>query len=195
MKRLIIFGGLTAALLAVPLSHLMIGEALANIGGDGTNGECAVDDADFASAGGGCKDITTGLVWSSTYFPSSDAGGSGRRLAICSEWFVDQPEAGGHTDWRNPTVGEIDEAIDNGLNAHLDFLYDQGFQSVDDLYRLTACAGKKNRGNPTVYKYRYSDGDTLALFESDVPVICVRGLPETPDSCPGKKKGGGKPKR
>jgi hypothetical protein len=156
--------------------------------------KCRVaDDRDFATAGGGCKDLSTGLVWSPdlrAFDGISDEGQAQNSGQLICDQFLNSNLAngGGFTDWRVPTVGEIQEAIDNGLNSHLDFFLNG---SPDDFkYRWTACTKKIKR---FTYRYivRFADGVTqLPITISgrpDTHLICVRGLPaDTANDCPDK---------
>jgi hypothetical protein len=98
------------------------------------------------------------------------------------------PDAnGGYTDWRAPTVGEINEAIANGLNIHLDFF--RNGTPNDFVYRLTGCL-KKIKKQTYRYAVRYADGDlqyyTTFGGVSGLSLVCVRGLPaDTQNDCPG----------
>jgi hypothetical protein len=98
---------------------------------------------------------------------------------------------GGYNDWRAPTVGEINEAIANGLNSHLDFFGDG--RPTDLVYRWTACT-KKSKARTYRYAVRYFDSD-LQLYQhfggvSGLSIICVRGVPaDTKNDCPGQGKG------
>ena len=142
---------------------------------------CAVDDADFNTQDGGCKDLTSGLVWGSDAGHSHSAGNGHEHC----DFF----DTEGFTDWRLPTTGEVEEAVANGLNLHLDFYQAAENQPVDDLYRQTNCRDHKGRAKePYVIRF-----DTLDVIETGDGgnVICVRGLPELADSCPAKNKGGG----
>jgi hypothetical protein len=162
----------------------------------GALGGCLVEDDDFTTADGGCKDLNTGLVWS----PDLRAfGGSQEGMAqnnnqdMCNLYLNEVPaNGGGFTDWRPVTVGEVQEALANGLNSHLDFFLNG---SPDDFkYRWTACT-KKIKGIPYRYMIRFGDGDVVLLItlvgRPDTHLICVRGQPADPaNDCPsghGKK--------
>jgi hypothetical protein len=159
---------------------------------------CLVNDGDFTSTGGGCKDLDTGLVWSpdyrahvnyseglSAFFPQS----------YCDHFNSDASMGGGFTDWRVPTVGEIKIALTNGINSHLDFFLNS---SPDDFkYRWTACSRLVKGRTWRNYRHmvRFGDGhvveaDYTGGSPADVHMVCVRGLPQ-PTDCLGT--GGGKP--
>src|SRR5262245_51203907 len=86
---------------------------------------CLVNDSDFNTAGGGCKDLNTGLVWSPDLrgFGLSSVGQSGSAVQLICDHHLNQNPAngGGFTDWRPPTTGEIEKALADGLNDHLNF--------------------------------------------------------------------------
>jgi hypothetical protein len=60
---------------------------------------CVVNDADFSTADGGCKDLDTGLVWSSDMrsFVDTQSGfyASSTLQAPCNEFLNQKPENGG----------------------------------------------------------------------------------------------------
>jgi hypothetical protein len=160
---------------------------------------CLVNDGDFTTADGGCKDLNTGLVWSPdlrafTGGPGSSPGLSGSFDGWCNQELNSKPaNGGGFTDWRSPTVGEVNEALANGLYSHLDFFLDG--TPDDSVYRWTTCTTKV-KGTLHRYKVRYSDGNVVLHNLSGSSdgnfVVCVRGLPaDIANDCPagpGKKK-------
>jgi hypothetical protein len=160
---------------------------------------CRVNDSDFNSADGGCKDLNTSLVWSPdlrafTGGPGSSPGLSGSFDGWCSQELNSDPaKGGGFTDWRSPTVDEVTEALANGLYSHLDFFLDG--TPDDSVYRWTTCTTKV-KGTLHRYKVRYSDGNVVLHNLSGSSdgnfVVCVRGLPaDIANDCPaspGKKK-------
>jgi hypothetical protein len=150
---------------------------------------CAVNDANFTTADGGCKDLTTGLVWSSDVLGvvGGSPASSNPSTAICGTYFEDKPEAGGFTDWRPPSVGEVQDALTNGLASHLDFYYAAGNQADDGKYRFTSCNAPKIRGSTPKYVIRYSDGNIISAGFDSYQSICVRGSADDGD-CPGPGK-------
>jgi hypothetical protein len=153
---------------------------------------CRVDDGDFTTADGGCKDLNTGLVWSPDWrgLTSSSGGGASSTDTNCDFNLNNHPDGGGYTDWRQPTLGEVQEALANGLNSHLDFFDDGGVTPDDGMYRWTSCT-KKVRGLINRYAIRYTDQSVILSFVSGPHVICVRGAAADPENdCPsgrGKK--------
>jgi hypothetical protein len=158
-------------------------------------GACVVSDANFASAGGGCKDLRTGVVWSPdmraqglAYNPSSGSIGIADVQVWCNNNLNTQPEGGGFTDWRAPTLGEVQEALANGLNSHLDFFNDGGATPDDSKYRYTLCK-KKVQGASNTYAIRYTDGNVKLTLTGGDQLICVRGQAADPaNDCPGPGK-------
>jgi len=74
---------------------------------------CAVEDGSFATLDGGCKDLATGLVW------STDG------VEIGSQWrwsqakdIIETSTEAGFSDWRMPTLDEWLAVIDNGAATH-----------------------------------------------------------------------------
>jgi hypothetical protein len=156
--------------------------------------KCLVNDSKFTTADGGCKDLNTGLVWSPDLraFGASSVGQSGSGSPIICNEFLNQNPAngGGFTDWRMLTVGEIETALANELNSHLNFFLNGN--PDDGVYRWTTCT-QKIKGKLHRYMVRFADGDTilhnLAIGIDGVHMVCVRGLPK-PNDCPsgpGKK--------
>jgi hypothetical protein len=163
--------------------------------------KCVVNDSDFSSTEGGCKDLNTGLVWSPDLRAFGPAPGGGHPYLVpqpkiqtaCNNRLNNSPNGGGYTDWRAPTLGEVQEALANGLNSHLNFFLDG---SPDDgLYRWTGCSAGKKKGTNYTYIIRYTDGSIQTNAFSALPLICVRGAPaDLTNDCPwfpGKKKNSG----
>ena len=72
---------------------------------------CLVDDDQFATVSSGCKDLATGLVWS-----TEAGGGFEQNLARCESM-----DEGGFTDWRVPTLAELEAAHLNGAPTHFEY--------------------------------------------------------------------------
>jgi hypothetical protein len=151
---------------------------------------CRVDDDDaFASTDGGCKDLSTGLVWGTDIRIWGFPNGTAQNYNYCNDLMNQNPaNGGGFTDWRVPTVEEIHDSLANGLNSHLDFFLDG---SPDDFkYRWTACT-QRIKGISYRYMVRFADGHTdlpiTIVGRPDTHLICVRGLPaDLRNDCPGK---------
>ncbi|TWU28461.1 DUF1566 domain-containing protein [Bythopirellula polymerisocia] len=153
-----------------------------------SSAQCVVDDDYFSTEDGGCKDLFTGLVWSPDLrgiTGNPNAQGVAAPDFYCERAGIMNPY-NGHSDWRVPTLGEVEEAVANGLNFHLDFFLDGG--PDDGSYRYTTCSIKQ-RGVRLWYAIRFSDGDTK-LTNGTAGILCVRGAPSDND-CPSNKKGGG----
>ena len=111
--------------------------------------KCLVNDSDFATTEGGCKDLDTGLVWSPDFrgIPGATNGDgipASGSPDFCERILDSYPAGnGGYTDWRIPTVAEVEEAIANGLKSHLDFFSDG--RPDDGVYRWTGCTKKIKR--------------------------------------------------
>jgi hypothetical protein len=156
-------------------------------------GACRVDDADFASADGGCKDIETGLVWSPDLRGVTPIGGDGlvnptSNLQSYCNGYLNSVSYGGFSDWRVPTLGEVEVALANGLNSHLDYFLDGSGDDGD--YYWTACE-KRVKGIINNYNIRHSDGAIRLSYQSGAGnwLICVRGLPADPkNDCPSEGK-------
>jgi hypothetical protein len=155
---------------------------------------CRVDDDDFTTTDGGFMDLSSGLVWS----PDLRALGTNQLpqstvniYNLCDNYLNDATAGGGFTDWRPPTLGEVEEALANGLNSHLDYFLNGS--GDDGVYYYTSCT-QKVRGLPNAIAVRHSDGDVRLGYVAFGYLVCVRGLPSDND-CPGNGKGGDKKKR
>lgn len=155
-----------------------------------THAQCWVEDASFANADGGCKDLTTGLVWSAdSRAVLGRTYGTTRNDDYYASGFNDLAY-GGYTDWRLPTLADVEAALDNGLNGHLDFFLDGGTTPDNDEYRWVADV-EKFRGSYKRFSVRFLDGDVRSELSGGNPIVVVRGvLPEDPR--PGNANGKGK---
>lgn len=148
-----------------------------------TYSQCVFDSVAFASEDGGCKDLKTGLVFgpdTRAIGVTNPEGGSGIfPEGDCMD--MNQMNYAGYSDWRLPSIGEVEEALANGLQFHLDHFLDDGPDTGE--YRWSSCVAKI-RGVNSRYKIRFADGDVLAVPNSSAstPQVCVRGVPE-PDDC------------
>lgn len=75
---------------------------------------CKLQDTSWAIADGGCKDLKTGLVWSYNCGTRSGTLWSwANAINDCSAY------DNGFSDWRLPTVSELQTAYKDGAWAHL----------------------------------------------------------------------------
>lgn len=74
--------------------------------------DCLVNDGAFATVPSGCKDLATRLVWSTEDCCPSFALNVARCEAL---------EEGGFTDWRVPTLAELEAAYLNGAPTHFEY--------------------------------------------------------------------------
>jgi hypothetical protein len=82
---------------------------------------CGIEDGQFVTADGGCKDLATGRVWSdrlgqNTYFDAEDD--------------IEALTQGGFGDWRMPSESELLEWIANGGPGHMSPPYMQDVYST-----------------------------------------------------------------
>jgi hypothetical protein len=78
-------------------------------------GTCTINDEHFATLEGGCTDLNTGITYSAVnYYP--DAGSTNLTFSGASS-FCSNLDQGGFTDWRLPTLAEIEATGDNNLAA------------------------------------------------------------------------------
>ncbi len=106
--RLRRFFGVIAAILGVA--------ALAFAADPPPPGACLVEDGAWATADGGCKDLVSGLVFSSR--ATTRENGSGYKWDQAVNACAALAE-GGKSDWRLPTVKEIGVEALNGASTHL----------------------------------------------------------------------------
>lgn len=108
---------------------------------------CLIEDGNFASVEGGCKDLKTGRVW------SKNAGAPDRTrsfytyapaVSYCSNLVE-----GGYDDWRLPTRDELVRVADNGAGTYLDvFVLQNGDNPINydsDFPRWSSTTYKKGR--------------------------------------------------
>lgn len=156
-----------------------------------SHGQCRLEDGSFSSADGGCKDETTGLVWSPDLralgYPSPTNYLSD---AWCNTYLNNSINGNGYTDWRGPSFGELEAALANGLYTHLDYFLDGS--PGDDVYYWTTCekARTKKKRYEGHYVIRHSDGDVQVSRLNENYLVCVRGQPRL-DDCEGLDDGGG----
>jgi hypothetical protein len=125
---------------------------------------CAVpDDASWQSTEGGCKDLQTGLVWTSdntgswSFVPGLDAA-------------LNSVESG-FSDWRLPSIQEAQAAIAHGAATHVDsYLASYPHWS-------TSLTGRVNSSNVlTAWGFDFRDGSTIENpIWSASPLALVRG--------------------
>jgi hypothetical protein len=82
----------------------------------GAPGDCLVEDANWMSVDGGCKDMTTGRVWSAAYSAEYHEIWPNfyEAQTICSDLVE-----GGYSDWRTPTLDELKAGYANGATGHI----------------------------------------------------------------------------
>lgn len=72
-------------------------------------------DGNWVADSGGARDVQTGLVWSHTIAVDADTVAS---YDYAANW-ADNLDQGGYTDWRIPTVYELEAAAAHGAGNHL----------------------------------------------------------------------------
>ena len=112
------------------------------------------DDMSWATEDGGCKDLSTGLVWSlrtgnSTWF-------------FAKQFAADLPE-GGFTDWRLPTKAELETAFQH--------------TAANQLPSANISWSGTRQGNKAWYVNLSNGSSALILRGSSVPFFCVRESP------------------
>jgi hypothetical protein len=76
---------------------------------------CALEDGvTWVTAEGGCQDLQTGLVWST----SNMGGGNYGWTWSDADQFVADSTEGGYDDWRLPTKAELETVAANGAATH-----------------------------------------------------------------------------
>lgn len=114
---------------------------------------CKKESAYFRTAGGGCRNLRTGLVWS---LPASER----QRLSFAAHYCDRLVEGWGdqtHEDWRLPTADELRAISGNELaGQHFKFDVDRLFWTSTEVYVPTEYA---NLGDYVRYSVRLSNGD------------------------------------
>ncbi len=151
---------------AIALGAALVGMFLSLTGFrfQGNPGDCVVNDAAFNTEGGGCRDLSTGLVW-------SHQDGSNNSYEYGVSYCANLTE-GGQTDWRLPTIGELEAVYANGAWTHLVF---------EHPYAHTWSSTKANKQGD-YYSLRFSDGNVAIRGTKRgsknglwlLPNICVR---------------------
>ncbi len=82
-------------------------------------GACKIEDAGWATADGGCKDLVANKVWSSNYYDT---------MKISATWdqatnWCNAKVEGGYSDWRLPSPEEITVAAQHNAAPHLNTTY------------------------------------------------------------------------
>jgi hypothetical protein len=107
-------------------------------------GACQINDEHFNTEDGGCKDLSTGIVWSAGTAPNQ------------MSWdyvlnYCENLDEGGYTDWVLPTKEELIEVALNGATSHL---------AVDPYFLLRW--SRDPRGH-SAWAVDLSNGDALLL--------------------------------
>jgi hypothetical protein len=77
-------------------------------------GACQINDEDFNTEDGGCKDLSTGIVWSNGMYATT-----GQRTWDYAVSYCENLNEGGYSDWALPTKEELIEVALNGAVGHL----------------------------------------------------------------------------
>lgn len=125
-------------------------------------GDCILDDTLFNSEEGGCRDLTTGLVWSTQSL----------QFGIQSTWegaktYCEDLVEGGYDDWFLPSRDELQEVFANGSATHMNLMTNSNWSST-------------RRGNTRAWLVNLTDGNTwVDLIGSTRNCICAR-IPTPP---------------
>jgi len=124
-------------------------------------GACTVETATFYTEDNGCKDLTTGLVWSAGNIFDNEV--SGMDLASAVAYCRDLVQ-GGFSDWRQATVSELTGVASRGALGSLNVLQQ----------RASYWSSTTNKGN--AYAVDLSTGAVTShnAKRSYLPEICVR---------------------
>ncbi len=154
---------------------------------------CAVEDGSFMTADGGCKDAATGLVWSSR---NLGEGGNGWYWQSAMGFAEDSTEAG-YSDWRLPTIEELQAVIANGAEGHFSWEFNDDADNPvypdeqGDFYLDLPYWTSEHNGSKWGWAVRISSGVAEKLFigasgPSAMPFVAVRvaGSPPPPPPPP-----------
>jgi hypothetical protein len=110
----------------------------------GAPGDCLMEDANWASVEGGCKDLSSGRVWSSTYFTNIPAEPHPNFYE--AQAYCDNLDEGGYTDWRLATITEMQNADANGALGR-----------IRDAYPDTSkWSGTTDKGKKNAWTYNFT---------------------------------------
>jgi hypothetical protein len=140
---------------------------------------CKTEDAArFITAGGGCKDVKTGRVWSRNA-GSPERGGSFWTWTPGKNYCANLIE-GGMTDWRMPTRDELKTVAANGAGAYLDVFWAvDGSGGPSYEYNFSKWSSTTVKGGKYAYVVDLKTGaDTSSGWatngQSWTDVVCVR---------------------
>lgn len=125
-------------------------------------GACVSQDANWTTDSGGCRDMQSGgLVWSASAYVQT---GQMQTYVTAQDYCAASTE-GGYSDWRVPTLAELQTAQQREAFTHIN-LYDASGQPFDSVKWSTT------RDNSKQYAYllRFSDGWVLkTLIKGKMP--------------------------
>ncbi len=167
--------GSIASAVASPASGLPPALAIVMAGLGVPPGACLVEDGDFATAEGGCKDLATGLVWGQ----GSTAPDAVPGFITIATWdeavmFCEDSTQGNHGDWFLPNVDELAEVMANGGVGHLNVW--------DSVRHWTSTT----RGSQRAWMISFAGSvESVQLKSSLVSVVCARvAAPASPPAAP-----------
>lgn len=135
------------------------------------------DDANFASVEGGCKDLTTGRVWSRNAF-SAERTSYTWDFARSTDYCTNLVE-GGYDDWRLPNRDEMKAVAANGAGTYLDvFSYRNGNNGAVGVHygpKWSSTTFKKGRYT-YAYTLKLTSGEEFSynVTGSYFDAVCVR---------------------
>lgn len=142
------------------VANLLFAGALL-LSGQAFGASCVLEDANFATADGGCKDQSTGLVWSgSTWKRTQSYYSYSGAVSQCANL-----DEGGFSDWRLPSKDEMLAVEANDAHLYLDVLQPAG------AYALWTNSKKGNKA----YTVNFDNARLgLSLLASSLDSVCVR---------------------
>jgi hypothetical protein len=125
-------------------------------------GDCLVEDGAFTSSNGGCTDNASGLTYSASRFDMTGSVGIGYSGATA---YCDGLVEGGQSDWRVPTLDEMQGLSTHGGGNHLNI------SGPNSLGRWTST----KRGSTQAYAIVIGTNQVfLNGLNSGWDVVCVR---------------------
>lgn len=124
-------------------------------------GACVSQDANWTTDGGGCRDMRSGgLVWSASAYAQT---GQFQTYATAQDYCSASTE-GGFSDWRVPTLAELQTAQQRGAFTHINLL------ANGEIFDSVKWSTTRDNSKQYAYSLRFSDGWVLkSLIKGKVP--------------------------
>jgi len=102
-----------------------------------------VQEGDFVSSDGGCKDLQTGVVWGTSWWLGNGGPGVSFPNFFEATTYCSGLAEGGYSDWRLPTGAELLDAASNGAGYYVKMMTDPPRSGTNLLFSSTTRRGEK----------------------------------------------------